>query len=633
MIKTGLIIVCLTLLSIQSAWTQSFTEVSLRMKLDTVSLKQTGYNNKVQLNVTGLALSEFVNSIALENNLNISVDPSLNQTVSYNFFDAQVKDVLVFLYENFEVEYQFVGSILAIKKRAAVKEVIQVKPEKKVDVKYNPSNEFLTVDLKNDSLFKVVKEITLLSGKNIVVAPDVRDKPVSAYFLNRPFEQVLDMTAKANGLESKKDENGIYYLYLPVKSDKTPNNGNGFKPNSSFEQTGVQIKKNDFGTLDILANNAELTDIIREAATQVAAPYFLYNKIEGKSSFEVQNVTFPELLNLLFNGTKYAYREDNRVFLIGETKTEGIRSTELIRMENRTIENVKSSIPKDFSSELEITEFLELNGLVVSGPNRKINELKLFLSSIDVVVPMVQIDVMIVMSERSNTTRSGIKAGVGDKPATSSGSIFPNLDVTLGAQAINALLDGINGFGIVNLGNVTQNFYLSLQLLESNGTIEVESTPKITTLSGHLATVSIGQTTYYQEQQVDVQNSVVNSGVITSRQWKSVDANLTVKIKPFVSSDGNVTMDITLTNDDFDGSKVDPTAPPNATKQTFESMIRVQNGEVVLLGGLDKKTRNDSGEGVPLISRVPVLKWFFSSRERVKRKYKMHIIIRPTITY
>jgi type IV pilus assembly protein PilQ len=395
----------------------------------------------------------------------------------------------------------------------------------------------------------------------------------------------------------------------------------------------VQIKKNAFGTLDILANNAELTDIIREAATQVAAPYFLYNKIEGKSSFEVQNVTFPELLNLLFNGTKYAYREDNRVFLIGETKTEGIRSTELIRMENRTIENVKSSIPKDFSSELEITEFLELNGLVVSGPNRKINELKLFLSSIDVVVPMVQIDVMIVMSERSNTTRSGIKAGVGDKPATSSGSIFPNLDVTLGAQAINALLDGINGFGIVNLGNVTQNFYLSLQLLESNGTIEVESTPKITTLSGHLATVSIGQTTYYQEQQVDVQNSVVNSGVITSRQWKSVDANLTVKIKPFVSSDGNVTMDITLTNDDFDGSKVDPTAPPNATKQTFESMIRVQNGEVVLLGGLDKKTRNDSGEGVPLISRVPVLKWFFSSRERVKRKYKMHIIIRPTITY
>jgi type IV pilus assembly protein PilQ len=112
-----------------------------------------------------------------------------------------------------------------------------------------------------------------------------------------------------------------------------------------------------------------------------------------------------------------------------------------------------------------------------------------------------------------------------------------------------------------------------------------------------------------------------------------VDANLTVKIKPFVSSDGNVTMDITLTNDDFDGSKVDPTAPPNATKQTFESVIRVQNGDVVLLGGLDKKQNNNSGEGVPLLSRVPVLKWLFSSRNKTKRKYKLHIIIRPTVTY
>jgi len=628
------IVTTLVVFQMNSVWSQQFTEHSLRVKLDSVSLKQPGYNNKVQLNITALPFSEFVTTLALENNLNISVDPAINQSVSYNFFDAQVKDVLVFLYTNFEVDYQFIGSILAIKKRQIPKEIVLPKPEKKIDVKYNPSNDFLTVDLKNDSLYKVVKEITYLSDKNIVVSPEVRDKPISAYFLNRPFDQVLDMTAKANGLEMKKDDNGIYYLYQPVKTEKSGTNSSTFKPSSNFEQTGVQIKKNNFGTLDILANNAELTDIIREAATQVSAPYFLYNKLEGKSSFEVQNVTFPELLNLLFNGTKYAFREDNRVYLIGDVKTEGIRSTELIRMENRTIENVKSAIPKDYTSELEITEFLELNGLVVTGPSRKIIELKQFLSSIDVVVPMVQIDVMIIMSERSHTTKSGIKAGVGNQPTTTGGTIFPTMDVNLGAQTINAILDGINGFGIVNLGNVTQNFYLSLQLLESNGTIDVESTPKITTLSGHLATVSIGQTTYYQEQRVDVQNSAINTGLVTSSKiWKNVDANLTVKIEPFVSADGNVTMDILLINDDFDGSKVDPTAPPNATKQTFESMIRVQNGEVVLLGGLDKKQRTDSGEGVPVLSRIPVIKWFFSNRNKSKRKYKMHIIIRPTVTY
>lgn len=629
-------LLCITLLislSLPAMAQKQYTEFTLRPKLDSLSVKYPGYNNAVQLNVSGLPLAELVNSLALENNLNISIDPSFNQAISYNFFDAQVKDVLVFLYENFDVEYQFVGSILAIKKPMVKKEVPLPKVEKKMDVTYNPSNEFLSVDLKNDSLYKVVQAITTLSGKNIVLAPEVRDKPVSAYFLNRPFDQVFDMIAKANGLESKKDENGFYYLFTAPKS--AGNNGNTFNPSvSSFEKTGVQITKNGFGTLDIVANNAELMDIIRLSAQECGAHYFLYNKPEGKSSFEVYNTTFPQLLEFLFNGTKYAYREDteNNVFLVGENKIEGIRVTELIRMENRTIENVKASIPKDLISDLDVNEFLELNGLVVTGSSRKISELKAFLSSIDVVVPMVQIDVMFITSNRNNTVSSGLKAGLGDKPATTTGSVFPAVDVTLGAQTINAILDGINGFGVFNLGNVTENFYLSMSLLESNGTVEIESTPKIATLSGHSANISIGQTTYYQETQVDVQNSVVNQGVLTSKIWKSIDANLTVKIKPFVSADEYVTLAITVTNDDFE-ARTDITAPPGTTKQTFESVVRVKNGEVVLLGGLEKKRKSNTGEGVPFISRVPVLKWFFSSRERTSEKNKMHIIIRPTITY
>ncbi len=633
--KHLLILFLFCLAASQTALAQNFTEPLLRAKLDSLSTTSKGLNNTFQLNVSGLPLSELVNSIALENNLNISIDPVLNNSVSYNFFDAKVKDVLVFLYEHFDIEYRFVGNILAINKREIRKEIPQPKVEKKIDVKFNPSNEFLSVDLKNDSLYKVMKEISYLSGKNIVISPDVRDKPITGYFLNRPYDQVIEMTAKANGLESSVDETGVTYIFAakPEKVGAGQNANSGFKPTTDFEQTGVQIKKNEFGTLDLIANNAEIADIIKFASQELLTPYFFYNKPDGKASFQLQNVTFPEILDLLFVGTKYAYKEDNKLFLIGENKSEGIRVTEVIRMENRTIENVKASIPKELIQDLDVNEFTELNALIVTGPARKASELRTFLSSIDVVVPLVQIDVMILISERSSTVKSGMKFGLGDKPTVTSGTVFPTLDVNLGASTLNSILNTINGFGIVNLGAVTQNFYASLQLLESNGMIDVESTPKITTLSSHLATVSIGQTTYYQEQQVNFQNTVVNQGVLTSKIWKSVDANLTVKIKPFVSSDGNVTMDITLTNDDFDGSKVDPTAPPNATKQTFESVIRVQNGDVVLLGGLDKKQNNNSGEGVPLLSRVPVIKWLFSSRNKTKRKYKLHIIIRPTVTY
>src|SRR5690606_38095274 len=137
------------------------------------------------------------------------------------------------------------------------------------------------------------------------------------------------------------------------------------------------------------------------------------------------------------------------------------------------------------------------------------------------------------------------------------GSIFPGLEVEMGFESINNILNAISGFGVINLGQVTENFYLSLQALESNNIIEIESTPKISTLNGHEATISIGETTYYQETQVNVQTSVTNQGVLQSRQWKSIDANLSVKIKPFVSADEYVTLTITVEQDDCSG-KVDP---------------------------------------------------------------------------
>ena len=53
--------------------------------------------------------------------------------------------------------------------------------------------------------------------------------------------------------------------------------------------------------------------------------------------------------------------------------------------------------------------------------------------------------------------------------------------------------------------------------------------------------------------------------------------------------------------------------------------------DLVILGGLERQVKNDSGQGVPVISRIPVLKWFFSSREREDSKNKLTILIKPTV--
>lgn len=632
----------LTVLLVVATHVSSFSQMTsaqLEQKLDSLSYVQLGLNNQVQLNVSNISLADLLNSIGLENNLNLSVDPALTDLVSYNFFDARVKDVFVFLYNNYELNINFIGSILAFKKKPAPQKVAPVYQPKDPEVAYNNSNKFLTVDLSNDTLLQVTEKITRLSGENVVVSSSIKNKAVSGYFANRPFEQVMEMIAKANDLNYSTDENNIHYLSPAEKDNVSQNtarnarNSNGGKGMPDFSLSeGVELVTTPEGLITVKAENASIGELIQYAAQELNEHYFLYAVPEGKATLNVANISFEDLLRKLLNGTKYSYKLENRTFIIGEQKSEGLRSTQLIKLENRTIENVKSSIPKDLITDLELFEFIELNAFVVSGSSRRIEELKTFLYSIDQVVPMVQIDIIIMYSQRGSTVSTGIKAALDANNQETSGEIFPNFDMNLNSTSVNAIIDAINGFGILNLGKVTSDFFLSLQALESNNVIEMESTPKISTLNGHEASIAIGEERYYQQERVQVSNVVGNANVQSSKVWTPIQAKLEVKIKPFVSADEHVTLEISVGQNDF-GEQSDPTAPPNKSTQTFESLVRVKNGEVILMGGLEKKSKRDTGSGVPVLSRIPILKWLLSSRSKTRDKSKLHILIRPTVTY
>jgi len=614
---------------------QTFSEESLRARLDTMAKSHPGLNNEVQLNVSSLPLAELVNSIAFENNLNISVDPNINQLISYNFYDAQVKDVLVFLYLNFQVEYEFVGSIISIEIRAKKEKPVVVEPPKPIDVAYNSANKFLSLNLKNDTLWKVTEEITRQSGINFVVDPEVRDQAVNAYLLNRPNEQVLDMFAKSNNLTLTQDED-YFRLSKGDPNQKQANNSNSSNRGGTYKSNSKNgdfvLTTNDVGTIDVFARNVDLGELVQAAAEETGVHYVLYSNLQGKVNLDIQDVRFDELIATVFEGSPYSMKTQDNIYVMGESNTGTLRKTQLIRLENRTIESVQTALPADLIKGVEVKEFEELNGLIVTGTQDQISVLADFISQIDVVVPMVQIDVMLLTTEKSSTVSTGITAGISDTPTETSGTIFPAPNLTLGSESINNILNAISGFGLVNLGQVTENFYMTLDAMESNNMLDIQSTPKISTLNGHEATISIGRTTYYEQVQVNVQTSVTQQGVVQSRQWQSIDANLSVSIKPFVSADEHVTLTITVEQDDFDGFIAEG-APPNIATQTFESMVRVKNGEMILLGGLEDKRKNDSGSGVPLLSRIPGLKWLFSGRTKSREKSKLHVLIRPVVTY
>ncbi|MDO6758572.1 type II and III secretion system protein [Tamlana sp. 2_MG-2023] len=593
-------------------------------------------NETIQIDVSGLTLYDFLTSIAIEHKLNISVDNELNELVSSSFFDVPVKDVFLFVIKKYNLQIEFINNIIVFKKEKRAKVLPKKIVEKEIEVSYNEQNDFLSVKLKNDSLPKVAQKITDVSGKSIVLSPSIKNVSISAYILNRPFDQVIDMMAKSNQLLVTKDENGFYYIEKDNLEPLTKENlgksrNRKERVNGSESSSEVEVNKNGF--LSIQAFDISVTDLIMEAAEKLNIDYFMYDKpVEDQTTLVVNDITFDELLDHVFKGKGSTYKKTDNFYLIGDRNSEGLRSSELIQLENRTIETVLETLPKDLIVNVELKEFIELNGFVASGSRPRILELKEYIKQIDKVVPMILIEVLIVQYQKGYEIQTGIKAGLDNQPKTTSGVVYPTPEVTVNSTSINDLIDAFNGFGIFNLGKVAEDFYMNLKALENNSIIRLQSTPKISTLSGHEAKLSIGETNYYYEQNNRLINSGIGNDILQSGQWKSTDANLSVNIKPFVSKDEQITLTIIVEKSSFLG-RAGENAPPGKSTQQFESLLRVRNGEMVLLGGLDELDRQDSGTGTPVLSRIPIIKWFFSSKIKSKNQSKLHVFIKPTIVY
>lgn len=298
---------------------------------------------------------------------------------------------------------------------------------------------------------------------------------------------------------------------------------------------------------------------------------------------------------------------------------------------NSKAEALVNIVPDEVKQDLDIKIDYELNSFYVSGPSANIERFKKFIRQIDKPVPVVLIEVMIIEVSKSATVETGISWGIGDSPVQTQGGIFPETNITLGAQTINKVIGGFDGFGSFNLGKVVPNFFASIKAMETNGDLKIRSTPKIATLNGHRATFSNGQTSYYAVTQRNIYGTD-NPQTSEITNYVPIDAQLGITIKPLVSGDGQVTLDIFVIQSSF-GQRIAEDAPPDISSREFSSIIRVQDQDIVVLGGLEEQVKNDSGSSVPLLARVPVIKWLFSKRRREASKAKLTVLIKEITTY
>lgn len=313
------------------------------------------------------------------------------------------------------------------------------------------------------------------------------------------------------------------------------------------------------------------------------------------------------------------------------------RQQNLNTQNNRSFDNYQSKsealvniLPKEIVENLDIKTDVELNSFIVSGAAQKIEKFKEFITKIDKPIPVILIEVMILEVSKTNALNLGVDVDLGNGGIKSAGSIYPATNLALGSSGINKIITSINNFGSFNIGKVASGFSANIEAMEVNGNIKVRSTPKLSTLNGHQATLSSGETSYYV---VTTNNIIGTESPVTNatRNFVPIQANLSISIRPLVSADDQITLGINVSQNSFNGKRIDEEAPLGIQSREFTSTIRMRDQEVIILGGLENNSKDNTTTGVPFLSRIPVIKWFFSKKVRAVSKSKLSILIKPTI--
>ena len=617
--------------------------VNIENQLRSLTVDMPGLEDKVELSVNGVSIEEFIRGLAITNKLNISVEPSLDTKIVNNFSGVTVIDVLLFLAKQHDLDIAFTGSIISISKYNPPPPQKVIAPKKRPQMNFSNRTKLLSLDLKNDRLDEVAREITSRTNRNVILAAGINERTVSCFIKDMPFDNALEKFAFANDLVVEKTEDN-FYLISPAevvaadaKGGTTGRRSSRGRSTANDRQTNdaIELEAASPNDITIRANDVPIVDIIKAVSDELQVSYFLNSSLSGNTTINVIGSTYIELLDHLLNATTYTYQLEGDVYIIGERKIEKLRETKLIQLQHRSIENVIEHIPTELVEGVNIKEFPDLNSLILSGSKPNIEEISAFIKHIDKVVPVVLIEVLLIDYRTDRTVSAGVRVGVGSEAhptqTVSGGTIFPNLNYDFNSESVNNIIQNLNGNGFLNLGRVTPNFYMSINALEEEGLLRVRSTPKLATLNGTEATLSIGNTEYYIVESNNVIGSQNPQNIIT-RQYQSVNADLSVTIKPHVSGDDQITLDIQVEQSDFT-ARISPDAPPGSVTRSFSSLLRVKNEEMILLGGLEQRSVRNSGSGVPLLSRIPVIKWLFSSRTREKSKSRLNIFIKPTVLY
>jgi general secretion pathway protein D len=290
------------------------------------------------------------------------------------------------------------------------------------------------------------------------------------------------------------------------------------------------------------------------------------------------------------------------------------------------------------------------NSLIITAPEALYRQLRAVIDQLDSRRAQVYIESLIVEVDPSQSVDFGIQwqgiiGSKGDSNVVAAGTNFGSgLDNILNSSAVvaqgsagvvaaaNAGTLPSSGFNI-GLAHKFGSFYtlgaLARALDSTTGT-NILSTPNLVTLDNEEAKIVVGQNVPF------ITGQYTNTGTSTSSPFQTIerkDVGTTLRIKPQIGENGTVRMTIYQESSSIAGTTAVGTdnAGPTTNKRSIESTIVVDDGQIIVLGGLIEDNYTSNRSKVPLLGDIPFLGALFRSENRTRKRTNLMVFLRPVV--
>jgi len=281
------------------------------------------------------------------------------------------------------------------------------------------------------------------------------------------------------------------------------------------------------------------------------------------------------------------------------------------------------------------------NSLIITAPEPQYRQLREVIDKLDQRRAQVMVESLIAEVNADKAAQMGIQwqnilgnrggnVGVlGTNFGTNGNIVNITAQGATGAAAAAATLQGGINIGAFRYVNGTYMLAGLANFLEKNIGANVLSTPTLMTLDNEEAKIVVGKNVSFQTG-----NTTVMSGGVASpfQTFERKDVGLTLRVKPQISETGTVKLNVYQeVSDVIKVNNEDKVSDRAFSKRAIETNVLVEDGGIIVLGGLLSDNFNDERNQVPGLGDVPILGALFRNENRSRNKTNLMVFLRPVV--